>query len=92
MVDRIETQAGTWMAKSLSFGMGNLEQYLLYHRDPVCAIQSLWGNPVLSKHLVYCPMRVYMSEERNIGIYNEMWTGNWWHLVQVSYAINTSFG
>ena len=92
MVDCIETQAGTWMAKSLSFGTDNLEQYLLYHQDPVCAIQSLWGDPVLSEYLVYCPMRAYTSEERNIRIYNKMWTGNWWQLVQVSYAINTSFG
>ncbi|KAH9972923.1 hypothetical protein BJV77DRAFT_968508 [Russula vinacea] len=56
----------------------------LYFREIIPCIRSLYGDPRLVHDLVFAPERHYTDETRTCRIYNEMHTGNWWWLVQLS--------
>jgi len=46
---------------------------------------SLLGNPVHAKDIVYHPKKIFRDKEKSARIYNEMWTGKWWHAIQVCF-------
>jgi hypothetical protein len=77
-------RAGEWKAKKLSFDNRPDDLYTLRFRDPIKAIKSLFENPDNTKHLVYTPKKIYSDETKENRIFNEMWTGQWWHVLQVS--------
>jgi Plavaka transposase len=83
-------RAGEWKAKQLSFNDRPEDQYTIQYRDPIKALESLFQDPNNAKHLVYAPKKIYADETKKNRIFNEMWTGQWWHVLQVNY-INTLF-
>lgn len=85
-LDRIPERFGTWMTKRLSFKDNPQEFFIIRHRNPVDAIQGLWGDPAFAEHLVYKPVRMFRNADRGRRnrIFNEMWTGALWNGVQVS--------
>ena len=88
-VDSLPDHAGPWKVKTLSFPDRPDEKFLVHHRDIISAIRALWGDPSLAQHLVYRPKKVFSDQDRKNRIYSEMWTGSWWHVVQVClfYAV-----
>lgn len=82
-MDGIPERAGDWQTRTLSFKDRPNDEFTLRFRDPVDAIKSLWCDPDLSPHMVYAPSKVYADKEQNNRIYTEMWTGQWWHVLQV---------
>ena len=46
-------------------------------------LKALLGNPAHADKIVYRPSHVFTEESRKGRVYTEMWTGNWWHAVQV---------
>ncbi|KAJ3752725.1 hypothetical protein EV360DRAFT_54739 [Lentinula raphanica] len=52
-LDDIPERCGPWFTKKLTFKDRSDEEYLIYHRDPIEAIKSLWGDPALASDLVY---------------------------------------
>ncbi|KAH9976966.1 hypothetical protein BJV74DRAFT_781398 [Russula compacta] len=85
LVDKIPDCAGDWTSKYLSFKDHPEEKHIICYRSVVEAIQCLWGDPALSKHLVYVLKKVFSDDTRSNQIYSEMWTGSWWHVVQVRH-------
>ena len=84
VVDKIPGQAGTWRETQLEFEDDQTgEVHIVRHRNPVEAVKCLWGDPELAKHLVYRPQKVFTDAEKSGRIYSELWTGDWWHGVQV---------
>ena len=83
IVDGIPDRAGKWKTKNLSFKDRLLEKHTIRYRNIVDAIKCLWGDPALSKYMVYAPKKVFSDASRETRIYNEMWTGSWWHVIQV---------
>ena len=61
------------------------EVFQLWKRDPVECIKELIGNPGFRNHLRYSPQRAYEDENGETRIFDEMWTGDWWWNMQVSY-------
>ncbi len=57
----------------------------LWRRDPVECIRELIGKSALQDVMGYAPEQVFSDEEGAKRIYDEMWTGDWWWDVQVSY-------
>ncbi|EGO02485.1 hypothetical protein SERLA73DRAFT_150220 [Serpula lacrymans var. lacrymans S7.3] len=43
---------------------------------------SLLDNPAHAKHIVYKPKKIFSNAQKENRIYNEMWTGKWWHAIQ----------
>jgi hypothetical protein len=84
IVDSIPERAGIWTSKTLSFPDRPTEKYLIRYRDPLDAIRALLGNPAHAKDIVYVPKKVFSDSQRDNHIYNEMWTGKWWTVIQVS--------
>ena len=82
-VDQIPEKAGKWKEKAIWFKDTPEHRHIVHHRDVLEGIKSLWGDPNLSKHLVYAPKRIFSHKGSRNRIYNEMWTGRWWHAVQV---------
>ena len=62
------------------------EVFQLWKRDPVECIKELIGNPGSQNHLRYSPQWVY-EENGETRIFDEMWTGDWWWNMQVSYLL-----
>lgn len=64
------------------------EELELWWRDPVECIRELIGNPAYKEHMAYAPERAYQDPNGNDDqqIWDEMWTGKWWHDVQVTAA------
>jgi hypothetical protein len=83
-VDTIPERCGDWKTTELRFPNNDQESFTLYHRDPLEAIRSLWGDPSLAKDIVYKPSKVFQTASKEHRVYNEMWTGKWWWTAQVS--------
>ena len=88
IVDDIPDRAGKWTTKHLSFKDRPDEKHAVRSRDVIEAIRCLWGDPSLSKHMVYAPRKVFSDSKRENRVYSEMWTGSWWHAIQVSLLNN----
>lgn len=82
-LDRIPERA-KWYSANLGFKDRPDEPHLIQYRDPLEAIRSLLGNPTHNDDIVYVPKKIFSNRNKEKRIYNEMWTGKWWHAVQVS--------
>jgi hypothetical protein len=58
--------------------------YTIRYRNVLEAIQSLWGDPALAAHLIYRPTKIFSDENKKTRIFTELWTGQWWHIIQVN--------
>ncbi|KAI1785254.1 hypothetical protein LXA43DRAFT_976331 [Ganoderma leucocontextum] len=82
LIQSIPERAGQWYVKRLSFQDRPDQKFTIRYRNVLDGICSLWGDPALSKHLVYKPRHVFTDATRQKRIYSEMSTGNWWHAIQ----------
>ncbi|KAH9958789.1 hypothetical protein BJV74DRAFT_718360, partial [Russula compacta] len=82
LVDAIPDRAGDWRTTNLSFSDRPSEKHTIQYRNMVDAIKCLWGDPALSKHMVYAPKKIFSDATKANRIYSEMWTGSWWHVIQ----------
>jgi hypothetical protein len=85
LVDAIPDRAGDWRTTNLSFSDRPSEKHTIRYCNMVDAIKCLWGDPALSKHMVYAPKKIFSDATKANRIYSEMWTGSWWHVIQVSH-------
>lgn len=82
-LDSIPRRAGKWHSKHIYFPDQPDQPFVLIHRDILEAIKALWGDPALAEYLEYKPKRMFTDENKETRMYTEMWTGEWWWLVQV---------
>ncbi|KAH9994364.1 hypothetical protein BJV74DRAFT_877671 [Russula compacta] len=82
LVDAIPDRAGDWRTTNLSFSDRPSEKHTIRYCNVVDAIKCLWGDPALSKHMVYAPKKIFSDATKVNRIYSEMWTGSWWHVIQ----------
>ncbi|KAH9913048.1 uncharacterized protein B0H18DRAFT_888958 [Fomitopsis serialis] len=82
-VDSLPERA-EWRERWLTFKDRPNEEHLVQYRDIIEAIRTLLGNPEHADRIVYRPRRIFSDASRTNRIYNEMWSGRWWHAVQVS--------
>jgi len=75
-------KAGEWKVQKLSFNDAE-DIFTIRHRDPIAAIKSLWRDVQLSPEMVYAGCKIFSDETQKNRIYSEMWTGKWWHVLQV---------
>ncbi|KAH9924485.1 uncharacterized protein B0H18DRAFT_877763 [Fomitopsis serialis] len=87
-VDSLPERA-RWKERWLSFKDRPGERHLLQFRCIIEAIKALLGNPAHADHIVYRPSWMFSDETKKNRIYSEMWTGKWWHAVQVSIVLIT---
>jgi Plavaka transposase len=59
----------------------------LYRRDVVECIKALYGDPEFAPHLIFKPERQYVDDEREVRMYGDMHTGDWWWHTQVSVVV-----
>ncbi|KAF8573570.1 hypothetical protein K439DRAFT_1375015, partial [Ramaria rubella] len=64
-------------------GVDIVEELKVYHRDPVECVRELLGNAAFCEHLCYAPHKVWEDNTCAECMYNEMWTADWWHKLQV---------
>lgn len=82
-VDSIPERA-PWKEGWLTFKDRPGERHLVQFRDIIKALKALLGNPAHADKIVWRPSRVFTHRGSKNRIYTEMWTGSWWHAVQVS--------
>lgn len=83
-VDSMPARA-EWKEEWLTFKDRPGERHLVQFRDVIEAIRALLGNPAHADRIVYRPSKLFSSSARDNRIYTEMWTGKWWHALQVSH-------
>ncbi|KAI0074295.1 hypothetical protein K474DRAFT_1601721 [Panus rudis PR-1116 ss-1] len=54
------------------------ERVEVWRRDPLECVRELIGNPEFRDSMGYTPEKVFADMGRNVRIYDEMWTGDWW--------------
>ena len=86
-LDTMPEKAGEWKIRSLQFGDKPDEKYIIRYRNPLEAIKTLWKDPYLSPQMQFKPQKIFSNSDRDARIYNEMWTGQWWHILQVGYNL-----
>ena len=79
-------KAGKWKSCKLKFADKPNEKYALRYRDPIEAIKTLWKDRHLSPTMQFKPKKVFTSPNKDCRIFNEMCTGQWWSIIQVSYS------
>lgn len=85
-VDSMPDKAGEWQTRELKFNDRPDEIFTVRFRDPVEAIKGLWKDRYLSPKMVFSPAKIYTnSESTKDRIFSEMWTGKWWHVLQVGF-------
>ncbi|KAG1744088.1 uncharacterized protein EDB91DRAFT_1050852 [Suillus paluster] len=84
-IDSVPPRA-KWQSTFLAFADKPDHKHELHYRNPVDAIRTLLGNPAHAKDIIYKPATVFTNDTHSSRIYNEMWTGCWWHAIQVSYT------
>ncbi|KAE9396687.1 hypothetical protein BT96DRAFT_824292 [Gymnopus androsaceus JB14] len=52
-VDSIHPKAGDWKVHCLRFKDQPDQEFILWHCNVIDMVKSLWGDPLLAKHLVY---------------------------------------
>jgi len=75
------------MTRTLSFNDKPDDEYTIRYRNPIDAIKSIWEDPANAEHLVFSPKKIFSDTSRTNRIFNEMWTGKWWHSIQVSETL-----
>jgi hypothetical protein len=85
VVDSIPPRA-QWKTRQLWYKSDPNDKHTIYHRNPCDVISSLLGNPAFANDIVYRPKKIFTNSSKTARIYNEMWTGDWWHSVQVSIS------
>jgi hypothetical protein len=91
-VDSLPTKGPSWTCDIVTVtgdivgGSGEplKEELELWRRDPVECVKELLGNPAFRKVMRFAPERIFKDRERNVRLYNEAWTGDFWWEVQVS--------
>lgn len=83
VVDSVEERAGEWKTSILNFDDSPDDKFTVRYRCPIHAIKTLWKDPENAKDLVYAPRKIFSDASMQKRIYNEMWTGKWWHILQV---------
>ncbi|KAI0338542.1 hypothetical protein BDW22DRAFT_1409533 [Trametopsis cervina] len=58
------------------------EPHILYYRDIIECIRSLFGTSEFAQYLVFAPERHYTDETRTTRLYHDMHTGKWWWWTQ----------
>lgn len=81
------TVTGNMMDAEDNLVEGDLE---LWRRDPLECIRDLIQNPAFNELMVYAPEKVYCDSKGHIRVYDEMWTGDWWSELQVSFCCDKS--
>ncbi|KAL1700331.1 hypothetical protein EV121DRAFT_214394, partial [Schizophyllum commune] len=76
-IDKLDKRAGEWHTERMRYPDTPDEEHVLYFREPLEAIRSLWGDPTLAQHLVYRPSQVFADATRADRVYSEMWTGKY---------------
>ena len=84
----IPERAGTWRTDEIFFNDFPDIVYTVRSRDPLEAIQGLWGDPVLSQHIIYRSKKIFSDKNCQNRIYTEVWTGKWWAAIQVMIIIS----
>ena len=59
------------------------QTFELYHHDVLKCIESLFGNPEFTPHLILAPERHYVDQVKTSRVYHDMHTGQWWWEMQV---------
>ncbi|KAG0696668.1 hypothetical protein DFH29DRAFT_984553 [Suillus ampliporus] len=80
-IDSIPPRA-KWQSTYLAFDDTPDYKHELHYQNPLEAIQTLLGNPAHAQDIVYKPSKIFTDAAHSTRIYNEMWTGHWWHAVQ----------
>ncbi|KAF8155895.1 hypothetical protein B0H34DRAFT_513386 [Crassisporium funariophilum] len=83
-IDSMPEKAGVWKTKQLTFDDRPEDIFTIRYRDPIEAIKSLWRDTDLSPTMKFAPERIYSDATRNNRIYSEMWTTQWWHVIQAN--------
>jgi Plavaka transposase len=78
-------KAGEWKTRQLSFSDTEDKIFFIRHRNPISAIKSLWQDVQLSPEMRYAGQKIFSDRTQQNRIFSEMWTGKWWHVVQVSF-------
>lgn len=63
------------------------EVMVMYHRDVLECVRSLYSDPEFAPHLVFKPERHYTDEDQTSRIYSDIHTGKWWWELQVRRAL-----
>ena len=85
-VDSLPERA-EWQECTITIKDRPKERHLLQFRDIIQAIRALLGNIRHAGKIVYRPRKIFRDVSRMQRIYNEMWSGKWWHAVQASTLI-----
>jgi len=86
VVDGIQPRAA-WKSWQLWHKSDPQDKHTIHYRNPCEVISSLLGDPSFAKNIVYRPKKIFTNGSKMSRIYTEMWTGDWWHNVQVSDSI-----
>jgi len=66
-----------WKFKIITLtGHATKEPMLLFYRDALDCVEYLFGNPVFTGKIDFCPVRLYRNSEQTIRMYTEWMTGN----------------
>lgn len=71
----------TIMEADISISVPSSDQiikYVVRYRSVLNIVRFLISFPPFAPHLTFAPVRLFKDDEREVPIWNEMWTGSWW--------------
>ena len=78
-----------WSYKTVPTFVPTKDEVILYFRDPIECLKSLFSNPLYHKHIELVPYRRYTSAAKTNRVYDEWMSGDVALQMQVSLSYHT---
>ena len=79
-----------WSYKTVPTLAPTKDDVILYFRDPIECLKSLFSNPLYHEHIDLVPYRCYTSAKKANRVYDEWMSGDVAWTIQVSLLFYTS--
>ena len=92
-LDELPRAGPVWKSVVLSPKTGTPKEGtppVLFHRDPVGAVQYLLSNSALQEGMQWSPRKVFEDEGKTQRLFSDISTGDWWWDTQVCHGASSS--
>lgn len=91
-LDELPCAGPVWKSVVLSPKTGTPKEGtppVLFHRDPIGAVQYLLSNSALQEGIQWSPRRVFEDEGKTQRLFSDISTGDWWWDTQVCHGASS---
>ncbi|KZV78680.1 hypothetical protein EXIGLDRAFT_589467, partial [Exidia glandulosa HHB12029] len=80
---------GEWKSTLVSID-GSDQTHEVFYRNPLDCLRALWADPTFAEHMSFAPEKRFADALKNIRLYTEMKTGDFWWDIQAKLPVGAT--